>query len=178
MGRRPEGQPSKRPPSVKRSSPRSAYQAAVALLTARDRTRFELSRLLAARGFSQDEREFAINRLKEQGHLDDRRFATIWARSRLRAKPMGPYRLRQELDSKGVEEHLVREVLREMYEDGEEAAARRAMAAKVSALRHLPAASRTARVARFLQRRGFSTRVIWRLLAEGRQAHGGHECAG
>jgi regulatory protein len=134
--------------------------------------------LLAARGFPQDEREFAINRLKEQGHLDERRFATIWARSRLRAKPMGPYRLRQELDAKGVEEHLVREVLREMYEDGEEAAARRAMAAKVAALPRLPAASRTGRVVRFLQRRGFSTQVIWRLLGEGRQAHGGHECAG
>jgi regulatory protein len=134
--------------------------------------------LLAARGFPQDEREFAINRLKEQGHLDDRRFATIWARSRLRAKPMGPYRLRQELDAKGVEEHLVREVLKEMYEDGEEAAARRAMAAKVAALPRLPAASRTGRVVRFLQRRGFSTQVIWRLLGEGRQTHGGHECAG
>jgi len=163
---------------VRRRSPRSAYQAAVALLAVRDRTRFELSRLLAARGFPQAELESALDRLKEQGYLNDRRLATIWAKSRLRAKPMGPYRLRQELDSKGVEEHLVREVLREMYEDGEETAARRAMAAKVSALRHLPAASRTGRVARFLQRRGFSTQVIWRLLGEGRQAHGGHECAG
>lgn len=163
---------------MRRNSPRSAYQAAVALLTARDRTRFDLSRLLAARGFSRDERELTINRLKEQGYLDDRRFATIWARGRLRAKPMGPYRLKQELDSKGVEEQLVREVLRELYEDGEEAAARRAIAGKVSALRHLPAASRPGRVARFLQRRGFSTQVIWRLLGEGRQARGGRECAG
>ena len=163
---------------MRRSSPRSAYEAAVALLVVRDRTRFELSRLLAASGFPQAELESALDRLKEQGYLDDRRFVAIWARGRLRAKPMGPYRLKQELDSKGVEEQLVREVLSEMYEDGGEAGARRAMAAKVSALRHLPAASRTGRVARFLQRRGFSTQVIWRLLGEGRQAHGGRECAG
>ncbi|MEK6661898.1 MAG: regulatory protein RecX [candidate division NC10 bacterium] len=163
---------------MRHRSPRSAYQAAVALLAVRDRTRFELSRLLAARGFPQAELESALDRLKEQGYLNDRRLATIWAKSRLQAKPMGPYRLRQELDSKGVEEHLVREVLRELYENGEEVAARRAMAAKVSELRHLPAASRTGRVARFLQRRGFSTPVIWRLLGEGRQAHGGHECPG
>ena len=97
---------------MRRSSPKAAYQAAVALLTARDRTRFELARLLAARGFPQAEIESALDHLKEQGHLDDRRFATVWARSRVRAKPMGPFRLRQELDSKGVEEHLVREVLR------------------------------------------------------------------
>ncbi|HZY31265.1 MAG TPA: regulatory protein RecX, partial [Candidatus Methylomirabilis sp.] len=101
------------------------------LLSARDRTRVELSRLLAARGFPQAERESALDRLKEQGYLDDQRFATVWARSRLRAKPMGPHRLRRELESKGIEEHLMREVLRQVYEDGEEAAATRAMASKV-----------------------------------------------
>ena len=148
------------------------------LLSARDRTRVELSRLLAARGLPQAERESALDRLKEQGYLDDQRFATVWARSRLRAKPMGPHRLRRELESKGIEEHLMREVLRQVYEDGEEAAATRAMASKVSALRHLPAASRTGRVARFLERRGFSRGVIWRLLGDARQAHGVHECAG
>jgi regulatory protein len=151
---------------------------AVTLLSARDRTWFELSRLLSAKGFPGDGIVVALNRLKEQGYLDDRRVATAWARGRLRAKPMGAYRLKRELNSRGVEEPIVQEVLREVYEDGEEAAARRAFTAKVSALRHLPAASRTARVARFLQRRGFSTDVIRRLAGAGRQADGDQRCAG
>jgi len=138
----------------------------VLLLAARDRTEAELSRLLAARGFGQADLKTALDRLRGEGYLDDRRFADAWARGRVRAKPMGPYRLRQELEAKGVQEDLAREVLRAVYEEGEEMMARCAMAGKVSRLGHLPAASRKSRLARFLQRRGFSTEVIWRLLRE------------
>ncbi len=139
------------------------------LLTARDRTEAELSRLLAARGFGQAASKTALDRLRGEGYLDDRRFADAWARGRVRAKPMGSYRLRQELEAKGVQEDLAREVLKAVYEEGEEVMARRALAGKVSGLGRLPAGSRISRVARFLQRRGFSTEVIWRLLREGQR---------
>ncbi len=157
----------------------AAYEAAVVLLTARDRTRSNLRRVLMARGFAEADLEVALDRLTQHGYLDDRRFASTWARSRLRVKPMGPLRLRQELIAKGVEEHLVREVLKDLYDEGEEeAAARRAMASRASTLRHLPAASRTGRLTRFLQRRGFSTHVILRLLREGGRLHRSGECVG
>lgn len=146
------------------------------LLAARDRTRAELCRLLTARGFEQADSEIALDRLREQGYLDDRRFADAWARNRLRRQPMGPHRLRQELNARGVGEDLVREVLRDIYyEEGEEAAARRAMASKISRLGPVQAASRAGHVARFLQRRGFSTEVIWRLLREGQHGSRGNE---
>ncbi len=163
---------------MRREAPRGAYQAAVVLLAARDRTRAELSRLLVAKGFGQVDSEVALDRLREQGYLDDRRFANTWARSRIRTKPMGPHRLRQELEAKGVEGHLVRDVLRDIYEEGEEAAARRALSGKLSALRRLPEASRFGRVARFLQRRGFSTEVIWRLLRKGQPEQRSNRCGG
>ena len=141
----------------------------VLLLTTRDRTRAELARLLAVRGFARADSQVALDRLQEQGYLDDRRFATAWARSRLQTKPIGPYRLGKELEAKGVEEQLVREVLGDIYEEGEEPVARRAMAGKLSALRRLPASARTLRVGRFLHRRGFSSELIWRLLDEEQQ---------
>lgn len=62
----------------------------------------------------------ALDRLKEEGYLNDRRFASAWARGRLRTKPMGPYRLSRELEVKGVEAQLVREILEDVYEEGEE----------------------------------------------------------
>ncbi|MDD5558137.1 regulatory protein RecX [Candidatus Methylomirabilis sp.] len=136
------------------------------LLIIRDRTCAELARLLAARGYTQADTQAALDRLKEQGYLNDQRFATAWATGRLRTKPMGQYRLSKELEAKGVEVQLVHEVLEEIYEEGEEPVARRAMAGKLSVLGRLPASSRTLRVARFLQRRGFSNEVIWRLLHE------------
>jgi SOS response regulatory protein OraA/RecX len=82
---------------------------------------------------------------------------------------MGSYRLGKELEVRGVEEQLVREVLGDLYEDGEEPVARRALAGKLSVLGRLPASARTLRVARFLQRRGFSSELIWRLLHEEQQ---------
>lgn len=141
----------------------------VRLLTVRDRTRAELARLLAVRGFDRADSQVALDRLQEEGYLNDRRFATAWARGRLRTKPMGSYRLGKELEVKGVEEQLVREVLGDLYEEGEEPAARRAMAGKLSALGRLPASARTLRVGRFLHRRGFSSELIWRLLHEEQQ---------
>lgn len=141
----------------------------VRLLTARDRTCAELARLLAVRGFARADSEVAIDRLKVEGYLNDRRFASAWAMGRLRTKPMGPHRLRKELEAKGVEAQLVREVLGDVYEEGEEPVARRAITGKLSARGRLPTSSRTRSVARFLHRRGFSAEVIWRLLQEEQQ---------
>jgi regulatory protein len=163
---------------VKGNSPGAAYRAATILLAARDRSRVELFRLLTSRGFTRADSEVALDRLNEEGYLDDRRFAHTWARSRLRTKPVGPHRLRQELEAKGVEDDLVREVIQDIYEEGEEAAARRAMERKLSGRGDLSAASRAGRVARFLQRRGFSTEVIRRLLREGQQVRRSNECSG
>ncbi len=138
----------------------------VLFLTVRDRTRAELARLLAVKGFARADSQVALDRLQGEGYLNDRRLATAWARSRLRTKPMGPYRLGKELEAKGVEEQLVREVLVGLYEEGEEPVARRAMTGKLSALGRLPTSARTLRVGRFLHRRGFSSEIIWRLLHE------------
>ncbi len=160
---------------MSRAPQRSAYITALAKLTARDRTRSELSRLLAAKGYTPGEVKAALASLIKQGYLDDRRFATTWARSRLERKPMGARRLRQELEARGIEGPLMREVLRDVYEDGEEAAARRAVAASASRLGRHPEASGPGRLARYLARRGFSAELIWRLLREDQQPHRGNE---
>jgi regulatory protein len=118
------------------------------------------------RGFTGADLRIAVDRLKAEGYLNDRRFARAWAKGRLRTKPMGPYRLSRELEVKGVEAQLVREILEDVYEEGEEPVARRAMAGKLSALGGRPVPSRTASVARFLHRRGFSGEMIRRLLHE------------
>ncbi|MGH7369846.1 MAG: regulatory protein RecX [Candidatus Methylomirabilaceae bacterium] len=144
------------------------------LLTTRDRARSDLSRRLIALGYARAEVTAVLDSLIEQGYLNDRRFAAAWARGRLQTKPMGARRLRQELEAKGIEGHLVREVLKEVYEDGEEAAARRAVAANASRVGRRVEGSGPGRMARYLERRGFSTELIWRLVREGRPPHRGN----
>ena len=147
----------------------------MALLTARDRSRSGLAQLLTTRGFAPGEVKAAVDRLIEQWYLNDRRFASSWAKNRIGTKPMGPLRLRRELEAKGVDEGLIREVLKDIYEHGEEEAARRALAGRANRLRSLSPASRRGHLARFLQRRGFSTEVIWLLLREEQWPHRGDE---
>lgn len=134
------------------------------LLAARDRTSAELTGLLAAKGFDEAESRAAVDRLKEEGYLNDRRFAVAWARGRVQTKPMGPYRLSRELEIKGIDVELVREVLEDIYEQGEEPLARRAMQGKLAILGRRTGQSPILPVARFLQRRGFSSDTIRRLL--------------
>lgn len=85
---------------------------------------------------------------------------------RVRMKPMGRYRLTRELEIKGIGASLALEVLEEVYQDGEEAIARRAMTSKLSALGRGRSAKRTVQMARYLQRRGFPADIIRRLLRE------------
>lgn len=169
LDRKTNGRRSRTTTSLKVRSPEAAYKAGVLLLTVRDRTCAELARLLAVKGFAMPDSQAALEQLKAEGYLDDRRFASAWARGRLRTKPMGPHRLGKELQVKGVETPLVREVLENIYEEGEEPVARRAITGKLLTREHLPASSRTLSVARFLHRRGFSVEVIWRLLHERQQ---------
>lgn len=169
MGLRTKGKPSRTQAALRPRSSEAAYKAGIRLLTARDRTGAELTRLLAARGFASAESRVAVERLTQEGYLNDRRFASAWAMGRVRTKPMGSYRLIRELEIKGIEAPLVREVLEEVYEDGEEPIARRAMASKLSALGRGQSSKRTVQVARYLHRRGFSAEIIHRLLREEQQ---------
>ena len=142
----------------------TAYKVGVRLLTARDRTSAELAHRLTGKGFGQAESQAAVDRLKEEGHLNDRRFALAWARGRVHTKPMGPHRLSRELEIKGIDSQLVREILEDVYEEGEEPLARRAMRGKPATLGRRAGRSGIPPVARFLYRRGFSSDIIRRLL--------------
>lgn len=169
LDRRTTGRLSRTKASLTTTSPDAAYKKGIRLLAVRDRTCAELVRLLAVRGFAKTDLQAAIDRLLEEGYLNDRRFANVWVRGRLRMKPMGPHRLGKELEAKGFEVSLVREILKDIYEEGEEPLARRAMAGKLSMLGRLSAQSRTGAIARFLHRRGFSSELIRRLLHEEQQ---------
>jgi regulatory protein len=59
--------------------PENAFDVATRALRHADRSRAELEERLAQRGFSEDERTVALNRLEELGWLDDVRTAGLRA---------------------------------------------------------------------------------------------------
>ena len=91
--------------------------AALGLLTVRARSRAELGRRLRGKGFDGTAVERCLDRLTEQGLLDDRAFALALARERLGRTPRGPKRILQELRRFGVDAAVADEALDEAMDE-------------------------------------------------------------
>ncbi len=134
---------------------RQAYIKAVRLLGARDHSRFELSNKLAKTGFDQETIEKTLSQLMTAGYQCDTRFAQIYTQQ-LIAKGRGPLFIKSKLSSRGISSELAGQALSESGSDWSEIAAdallRRFTADQLSSNE----TRLKAKIARFLQSRGFS----------------------
>ena len=62
-------------------------------------------------GIPKNVAEQVLSRLKERGHIDDKKFAQFWVDNRMLSKGVSQRRLRQELSKKGVALEIINEVL-------------------------------------------------------------------
>ena len=141
------------------ASAERAYAKAVDLLARRAHFRAELADKLARRGFAEAAVSTALERLTELGYLDDLEAARSFARERVERQGWGPARLRAELQRRRVEDEEVARVVAETYPDGETALAR----AVAERFRERGRGGAD-RLARHLDRRGFSKAVIVEIL--------------
>ncbi len=81
----------------------SAYRKALELAARSEHSRVALQRKLEQRGFSAQVALLTVDRLAEEGAVDDRRFAEMWATSRLRRRPASRSYICAELRSRGVD---------------------------------------------------------------------------
>ena len=130
---------------------------ALRLLARREHTRQELeSKLLPHAGASEDLQSL-ISGLKQKNQLSEERFAEERARSL--SRKYGAARIRQDLRAKGVSDELISRVTGE----GELERARAILERKYRTV----AATREekAKRMRFMQSRGFSSEIIFKLLS-------------
>ena len=141
---------------------RRALGRALNLLSYRRRTERELRERLSDR-FEPDTLDRAIDRLKDQGLVDDAAFASAWADSRTRNSPRSARALVREMTDKGVAPHLADAAV-EGLDDLETA---RTAAAKFA--RQLSTADYERfhrRMWQRLRRRGYSASIARRATAE------------
>lgn len=110
----PAGEPRKR----RRPEP-SPAQRALGLLVRREHSRKELARKLAARGVSREDAREAVARMAAEGWQDDARFAESLARMRA-ASGHGPVRIRAELETHGLEAHVIAQAFQALADAGED----------------------------------------------------------
>lgn len=141
----------------------AVIRLAVRFLAQRDRTVAQVERFLLSRGVISSHIEQATHRLTDLRYLDDRTYAQRWVEKRLATKPMGPERLKAELQAKGISDGVADRVLTEVFQQNdEEIVARRALQAMSHQGKRLAPGYR----ARFLHQRGFSDEVIERMMTE------------
>jgi regulatory protein len=139
----------------------AAYAKALDLLALRPHFALELSAKLNRRGFDEETIRSTVARLVDRGYLDDLEAGRSFVAERAVRSGWGPRRLRAELARRGVEEEAVERLVRDAFPEGETAAVRQA------ALRWVDRGGRGRdRLARFLDRRGFSKGAIIEILNE------------
>lgn len=136
---------------------RSAFAAALALLTARALTVGELAERLRRRGHDAETIAETSVRLLEFGYLDDRRTAAAWAENAARIRGLGPRRLREGLARRRLSREIVAETVAGLFAAGEEEHLALAVLGKWERAKG-PATDTARRHAAYahLRRRGFS----------------------
>ncbi|HUH68726.1 MAG TPA: recombination regulator RecX [Mycobacterium sp.] len=100
------------PPSISEPSREEQARAlCLRLLTARSRTRAELSGQLSKRGYPDDISARVLDRLAAVGLVDDTEFAEQWVQSRRAKAGKGKRALAAELHTKGLDNDVITTVL-------------------------------------------------------------------
>ena len=135
------------------------YDRALNMLAFRARSPHELSRALVRKGEEKAHVDRAIERLKEQGLLDDAAFAQSFTRAKVLGANQSRRRVQQQLARKGVARDVTDAAIDVVFEEEGvdpraivEAAARK----KMRSLRALEPAVRRRRLYAFLARRGYN----------------------
>ncbi|MFQ5673582.1 MAG: regulatory protein RecX [Nitrospinales bacterium] len=142
-----------------------ARSLALKYLTYRDRSQAEMMNYLATKEIPKNVTREIIRYLKNLDYINDDRFALNWGKSRVKNKQLGKHRLQRELLAKGVPREKVSRALQTVYSHVDEFQLAQSCAEKkMRQCENLDAETRNRRIAQFLQRKGFSGQIIFKIL--------------
>jgi len=103
-------------------SPKAAYFRALRWLTARELSEAQVRSRLAEKGYTDNAIKPAVERLIQEGTIDDRRAATAVARTEARVRRHGPHRVMGKLIAMQIDRELAKDVVRELFGEEDEGA--------------------------------------------------------
>lgn len=133
------------------------------LLAYRPRSRAEALQRLHQKGFSQEAISSVLQEAEQKDWLNDALFARLWIEDRVARHPKSQRALARELTAKGLEAEPIERALADAQID-EETIAEALARNRVLRYRHLDPPQRQRRLIGLLRRRGFSSRIIQRVL--------------
>jgi len=135
----------------------SAYLTALQQLARRELSEAQIRQRLSRRGFTADDIDPAVARLRQDGSLDDARVAAAIARSQLSLKKRGARRVRREIEAAGISSALADRAVAEVYADVDSDALMVAAIDRKLGTRRLDDDREMARLFRYLVGQGFDS---------------------
>lgn len=130
------------------------------LLSRRIYSRYEISGKLKYKGYPEKIIANLIFWLEDNNYINDELFAEMWAQFRLQNKPIGRYKLNQELRTKGIKQDIIQKVIDKTYKEIDELTLahnlikEKIVSSEIKNIRIDPK-----KIYNFLLRRGFSTEI-------------------
>jgi regulatory protein len=151
---------------MKDETQEKALKRAFRFLGYRARSEEEVRKKLDHLGFSEENVEQAMAKLRSLKMVDDETFARGWALGRVKDRGYGPLRIENELREKGISQSLIGAIIKESFAEPSEK--KRAEAVLEKRFRGKdPGDPRVLRrVNDFLQRRGYHRSVIAEILGQ------------
>lgn len=144
---------------------KEALNAAYRTLYYRNRSQKELEQKLKEKGFKKGIIQKTITYLQERNYINDREFARLWGQSKIAQNFCGKYFLEREFDRKGIDSDTSNEVIEELYsEEDEVKIAEQLSIKKMKLYKNLEAEVAKRRLVSLLQRKGFSTDIILKVV--------------
>ena len=141
------------------------YDAAIKILMRRAHSVYEMKKALIRRTADEDLIKKVLARLKENGLIDDARYAKQFARQRTEVRKQGKFRVARELRARGIPDRHITPALEAAAGETDEAATvRQRIARKLKLLRGEIDDRKIASLYRSLLRAGFSSDTIRREL--------------
>jgi len=133
----------------------TAYLTALQQLARRELSEAQLRQRLSRRKFTPEDIDSAIDRLRQDGSLDDARVAAAIARSQLSIKKRGARRVRREIEAAGITSALAERAVAEVYAEVDADALMAAAIDRRLGTRRLDDDREMARLYRYLVGQGF-----------------------
>jgi regulatory protein len=147
-----------------KDSQAEARTYAIRLIGYRSRSRKEMRQRLRQKGFSDAHAENTIRFLERSGLMNDEVLASELFRYSTERKSLGRNGVRMFLSKRGIEKPLIDKVLQDHSDDMENKSAREFVNRKLRTMKNSPEDVVRRRLGGMLQRRGFSTEIIYKVI--------------
>ena len=144
---------------------KKAKAHAFRFLSYRERSHWELAQYLKKKEYSHPMIQQTLDYLTELDYINDQRFALQWSQFKINKNKIGRSRLYMELSGKGIDKAIIEKTLNAIYKDNpEKDLAEQCARKKWVSLKGTQKEKKKQRLVQFMQRRGFSSDIIYQSL--------------